>query len=122
MTDKPSKSMIMRVFISMLVIVIAASSISIIRLIDIAVINGDKYRNEALEQQLYDTLLAAPRGNIYDKNINTLATSSTAWTVYITPNGLTRVKDADTKQKIKNTIKCWQLLESLVLENKQLSY
>ncbi|MBE6805824.1 MAG: PASTA domain-containing protein [Ruminococcaceae bacterium] len=104
MNDKPSKSMIMRVFICMLVIVIAASSISIIRLIDIAVINGDKYRNEALEQQLYDTLLAAPRGNIYDKNMNTLATSSTAWTVYITPNGLSRVKDAEKKQKIKNTI------------------
>lgn len=104
MTDKPSKLMIMRVFICMLVIVIAASSISIIRLINIAVINGDKYRNEALEQQLYDTLLAAPRGNIYDKNMNTLATSSTAWTVYITPNGLNRIKDETKKEQIKNTI------------------
>ncbi len=104
MTDKPSKSMVMRIFIAMLVIVIVTASVSVVRLVDIAVINGDKYRNEALEQQLYDTLLAAPRGNIYDKNMNTLATSSTAWTVYITPNGIARLKNEDTKQNVKNTI------------------
>lgn len=104
MSDKPSKLMAVRIFISMLVIVIVTVSVSVVRLVDIAVINGDKYRNEALEQQLYDTLLAAPRGNIYDKNMNTLATSSTAWTVYITPNGIARLKNEDTKQKVKNTI------------------
>ena len=104
MADKPTKSMIMRIFMCMIATVVIAASVSVIRLVDIAVINGDKYRNEALEQQLYDTLLAAPRGNIYDKNMNTLATSTTAWTVYITPNGLTRIKDENQKQTIKNTI------------------
>ena len=104
MNDKPSKSMIMRVFVCMLVIVIAFSSVSIVRLFYISVIKGDKYRNAALEQQLYDTLLAAPRGNIYDKNMNTLATSSTAWTVYITPNGLSKVKTEEKREQIRNTI------------------
>ena len=104
MNNKPSKAMIIRIFVVMLVVVIITASVSIIRLINISIINGEEYQNAAMEQQLYDTLLTAPRGDIYDTNMNKLATSSTAWTVYITPNGITNLKDETKKQKVKDTI------------------
>lgn len=104
MTSKPNKTMITRIFCIMVALVIITVSLSAVRLINIAVINGEKYQNAALEQQLYDTLITAPRGDIYDKNMNLLATSSTAWTVYITPNGITKLKDENLKATVKNTI------------------
>ena len=64
MNEKPSKAMIIRIFIVMLVVVIVTASVSIIRLVNISIINGEKYQNAAMEQQLYDTLLTAPRGDI----------------------------------------------------------
>lgn len=104
MSLKPTKSMAKRIFIVMLAVVILTVSVSAVRLVDIAVVNGEKYKNAALEQQLYDTLLSAPRGDIYDKNMNLLATSSTAWTVYIIPNGIGKIKDENKKSNVKNTI------------------
>lgn len=104
MHDKPTKSMILRIFISMLVVVCITAVVPFVRLVDIAIINGEKYQNAALEQQLYDTLLTAPRGDIYDSNMNLLATSSTAWTVYITPNGIGKIEDENEKTAVKNTI------------------
>ncbi len=100
-TNKPSKSMIMRTFIVMLVIVIITASVSVVRLVNIGIVNGEKYQNAALEQQLYDTLLSAPRGNIYDRNMNLLATSSPAWNIFITPNGISKLKNKD---EVKNAI------------------
>ncbi len=104
MTNKPSKIMITRTFCIMLALVVVFVGVTSVRLFDIAIINGEKYQNAALEQQLYDTLITAPRGDIYDKNMNLLATSSTAWTVYITPNGIAKLKDENLKSTVKNTI------------------
>lgn len=104
MNDKPTKSMIIRIFISMLIVVAITACVPFVRLVDIAIVNGEKYQNAALEQQLYDTLLAAPRGDIYDSSMNLLATSSTAWTVYLTPNDIEKIKDEKEKTAVKNTI------------------
>ncbi len=104
MQNRPSKTMIMRIFVIMVALVIITVSVSAASLINIAVINGEKYSNAALEQQLYDTQLNAPRGNIYDKNMNMLATSSTAWNVYITPNDIAKIKDETEKTAVKNKI------------------
>ncbi len=104
MNNKPSKMMVKRIFICLLAIVILTVSVSFVSLINIAVVHGEEYKNAALEQQLYDTLLTAPRGNIYDANMNLLAKSSTAWTVYITPNGIRKLSDADKKEQIRAKI------------------
>ena len=104
MASKPSKNMITRIFCIMMGLVIFFVSISVIRLVDIAVVNGEKYQTAALEQQLYDTLISAPRGNIYDKNMSLLATSSTAWRVYITPNSIASIKNETERNNVKNTI------------------
>ena len=66
----------------MLAIVIAFVSVTSIRLVKIMVIDGEKMQSLASEQQLYDTLVSAPRGDIYDSKMNILAKSDTAYTIY----------------------------------------
>ena len=51
------------------------------------------YQKKATMQQLQDTEISAKRGDIYDRNMEVLATSATAYTVYITPQD---IKDDDT--------------------------
>ena len=98
MALKPGKQMVTRIVMVMLVVIIAFSGVSTYRLVNIMLVNGEKYQNEASEQQLYDSLITAPRGDIYDCNMQTLARSTTAWTVYITPNGIHKLDDAEVKE------------------------
>ncbi len=104
MVSKPSKIMLRRMFFILLCTVIITVSVSSVSLVLTMIVNGEKYQGMASEQQLYDSLITAPRGNIYDKNMNVLATSTTAWTVYITPNGIFNLKDADKQEKVRNVI------------------
>ena len=104
MALKPGKQMITRIVSVMLVLIIALSTVSVYRLVNIMVINGEKYQSEASEQQLYDSLITAPRGDIYDCNMQKLATSATAWTVYITPNGINKLEDEGERELVRKTI------------------
>ena len=104
MTVKPGKLMVKRIFIIMLVVIIALSGVSSVSLINIMIIKGEEYQTKASEQQLYDSLVTAPRGDIYDRNMQVLATSSTAWTVYITPNAIKKIKKADERDTVRDTI------------------
>ncbi len=49
-------------------------------------------------------MVTAPRGDIYDRNMQILATSTTAWTVYITPNGIKKIKNEKEKETVRVTI------------------
>ena len=102
MRTKPGKQMITRIVVIMLALIIAMFGVSGYRLINIMIINGEKFQNDASEQQLYDSLITAPRGDIYDRNMQTLATSSNAWTVYITPNGINKIEDMEIIEKVTN--------------------
>ncbi len=104
MGERLTKKMMQRIIATLLVVVIFTVSLSVGSLVNISILNGEKYQNMALEQQLYDTLLTAPRGDIYDANMNLLATSSTAWTIYITPNGIKQIDDDRERETVKNTI------------------
>lgn len=104
MSAKPSNMMVIRSRIIMLLVIAALVLVSFGSLVYIMIYKGDEYQSKASEQQLYDSLVSAPRGDIYDRNMNVLATSSTAWTVYITPNGIRSLKDADEAEKVKETI------------------
>ncbi len=101
---KPGKIMITRTWTVMIILVLCLSLISTGSLVNIMILKGEKYQNEASKQQLYDSLVAAPRGDIYDRNMQILATSSTAWTVYITPNGIKKIENADEREKVRSTI------------------
>lgn len=103
MALKASKLMLKRILIIMLAIVIAFVSVTSVRLFMIMIIDGNKMQSLASEQQLYDTLVSAPRGNIYDSKMNLLAKSDTAYTIYLVPNGIKDLKEE--KQKlVKSTI------------------
>ena len=104
MTVKPGKTMVTRIIVVMVALILSLSLVSSASLFNIMVIKGEKYQNYASEQQLYDSLVTAPRGDIYDRNMQILATSSPAWTVYITPNGIKRLKSADKAEEVKKTI------------------
>ncbi len=54
-------------------------------LFNISVVGYERYSSLALSQQLRDTVIAADRGTIYDRNMNVLAESAPVWTVAISP-------------------------------------
>ncbi len=101
---KPNKMMLTRILVVMIIMILCLSLVSGTSLVNIMIINGEKYQSKASEQQLYDSLVSAPRGDIYDRNMQILATSSTAWTVYITPNGIKKIKDENRREKVRKTI------------------
>ena len=88
MSKGPTKKMLTRITAIMLVMAIGLLSIAAVRLTKIMIIDGDFYQEKASEQQLYDTQLSPVRGDIYDRNMNKLATSATVWRVYVTPNAI----------------------------------
>ena len=101
---KPNKSMLTRILVVMLTLVIFTVSITGFRLVWLMVVEGEKYQSKAAEQQLYDTMISAPRGDIFDSEGNVLATSAPAWNVYITPNGIVRISDDTKREKIRTAI------------------
>ena len=115
MAIKPGKEMVTRIVVIMLAVIILFSGVSTFQLVNIMIANGEKYQNEASEQQLYDSLVTAPRGEIYDRNMQVLARSTTAWTVYITPNGIHKIEDEADKEYVRKTI-AENLSEILELE------
>lgn len=88
MSSASTKSMWYRMIAIILVITIGFFGWATVNLVNIMVVHGDEYKALAADQQLQDTVLAAKRGDIYDRNGETLATSATAWTVYITPRDI----------------------------------
>lgn len=103
MTDKTrsiSKLTVSRIKFVMIVALVLCFALPFGSLFNIMVIKSDFYQGKAAEQQLYDTEIGARRGNIYDRNMNLLATSATVWTVYVTPNDFLKIDNAE---KLENT-------------------
>lgn len=61
------------------------------------VINADVLREQAQNQQLSDVEVQAKRGDIYDTNMNVLATSATVWQVVVRPTAF--VEDDDKNER-----------------------
>ena len=99
----PSRQMIKRIMIIMLSVIIATVSVTSFRLVTIMLVRGREYQSKASAQQLHDAYIAAERGNIYDTNMNVLAKSATVWTIYVTPNDLTRLSEKE-RVTVKNVI------------------
>ncbi len=58
------------------------------RLVDLQIVNGAAYREQSEKKMLRETLIEAPRGEIYDRNGVVLATSSLAYDVVAYKVGL----------------------------------
>lgn len=83
-----TKSMWIRMLSIMLAITVGLFGAVSLNLVKIMIFDSDFYQKKAAEQQLQDTVLTAIRGDILDRNGETLATSATVWTVYITPQDI----------------------------------
>ncbi|SCJ89742.1 Penicillin-binding protein 2 [Anaerotruncus sp. 2789STDY5834896] len=82
---KPTKRMSTRTIIVLALTVVIGFGTVFANLINVQIVKGKKYSELAMEQQLRDTPISSVRGDITDCNGNILATSSTVWTVYISP-------------------------------------
>ena len=98
---KPGKIMNNRIWIIMIIVILCLSLVCGASLVNIMILHGEEYQSKASKQQLYDSLISAPRGDIYDRNMQVLATSSTAWTVYVTPNAIKAIEDDSKRKKIQ---------------------
>lgn len=104
MAKGPTRTMWVRMMIIMLVLTLGMLSVTGVRLATIMIADSEFYQEKAAEQQLYDTVLSPTRGDIYDCNMNTLATSATVWTVYITPNDFSGISDQAQRAVVKSDI------------------
>lgn len=71
------------VFIAILLMAFAILLIA--KLFDLQIINYDYYLDKVLDNIQRETVIPAKRGNIYDRNMNVLATNITVWRVFISP-------------------------------------
>lgn len=101
---KINRSSTIRIFVVMALSVTIFLAVTFGRLCQLMLVSGSKYQALASEQQLYDTLVTAPRGNIYDAKKALLATSDTAYTVYIIPNSIASIKEENNRKLIKTAI------------------
>ncbi len=76
---------------------VAVVLIDVFGLVRAVFIDGDEHRAKAESQQTHDTVVTAPRGNIYDCNMNVLAQSASAWICCATPEN---IKKDETREKI----------------------
>lgn len=78
------------------------------KLLSYSILDGDKWRMMATDQQLSSVVIKANRGSIYDANGTTLAQSSTVWDVTISPHNIDL---SNTKSKEQYDIKAKALIK-----------
>lgn len=95
-----SKNNVMKMKIGIVAIVLSVVCAIILvgRLFYLQIIEGDKYKQMALNQQLKDTIIEPHRGSIYDTNMKTLATSKTVWDVVFEPANLSSSEEKREKE------------------------
>ena len=81
----PTDKMLRRTLFLLGVCGIAAFLVLIGKLFDIQILHHNQYETAAIEQQVRETAIDSGRGSIYDRNMNILAMSASADTIYISP-------------------------------------
>ena len=87
---RPDRMILSRTLCLLTVCGIVAFATLVARLWVVQIGGHDQYESMAIEQQTKETRIPAKRGTIYDRNGNALATSATAYSVYICPYELER--------------------------------
>ncbi|MEG1613922.1 MAG: penicillin-binding transpeptidase domain-containing protein, partial [Oscillospiraceae bacterium] len=101
MANKPSKQLVQRATIIMVVTCILGFGAGIFGLVNAQLINGEKYRQKAEAQQLSDKIINAERGTIYDRNMNIISQSANVWKVYINPS---KIKNEEIRVNISKNL------------------
>ncbi|MBQ1182964.1 MAG: stage V sporulation protein D, partial [Clostridia bacterium] len=104
MAKTPNRSMIIRIIVVWAIMTLTMFGLIGGRLVYLMVAKSDFYQQKAADQQLYDTVIAAERGEILDRNGELLATSAQVWTVYITPNSFKKITDTAKLKAVKSEI------------------
>lgn len=69
-------------------VLILVGALLILRLVDLQIVNGEEYREQSEQKMLRETVIEAPRGEIYDRNGVVLATNKLAYDVVVYKVGL----------------------------------
>ncbi len=85
----------------------------IVSLVRVSILKHDEYSSLASSQQLRDTVITAPRGTIYDNNMNVLAMSATVWTVALSPKDIKESNEAAIAAKLSEVL---EVDEQTILE------
>jgi len=75
----------------------------LLNIFKISCIYYDEYNYKTYNQITTTSPLIAKRGNIYDANMNLLATSSTKWRIFVSPREIKKAEESDNKRYF-NTI------------------
>lgn len=84
----PKKRLFYRALVVFVLLSVGIFGVTGINLARIQLIDSDQYKEQAEQNQLHDTEIAAERGIIYDTNMTVLAKSASVWKVYIKPNNI----------------------------------
>lgn len=80
---------------------VLVGALILVRLIDLQIVNGEEYREQSEQKMLRETIIEAPRGEIYDRNGVVLATNKLAYDVVIYKVGL---KDTELNKTLLRVI------------------
>ncbi len=84
----PKKRLFYRALTVFLALSVGIFGVTGINLARIQLVDSEQYKEQAEQNQLHDTEIAAERGIIYDTNMTVLAKSASVWKVYIKPNNI----------------------------------
>lgn len=101
MANKPSKQLVQRAMVIMVVTCIIGFGVGVAGLVNVQLINAEEYRQKAEVQQLNDKTISAERGTIYDRNMNILSQSANVWKVYINPS---KIESEETRGNITKSL------------------
>ena len=104
MTEKQSKMLWARSAVILVLTFVLGFSLCSGALVKEMIFDADELRAKAEEQQLFDIVTTAKRGNIYDTDMNVLATSSTVWQVFVTSGSVDEEDKAPIAQGISDIL------------------
>ena len=85
MSVKPTKKMWNKMAIIMIFMIFVCMGALITQIARYQIVKGEKYKTEAINQQMKEIKINSKRGTIYDTNMKKLAQSATVWNVVIDP-------------------------------------
>ena len=110
-SSAPPRGLKLRGYLTLLLIVVILFGAVAIQLFGIQVKDGEKLQQQAVAQQLSDTITSPNRGTIYDSNMSVMAESQLVWTVIMSPAAIAddtdRVKIADEVSVLLDVDRDW---------------
>jgi len=84
----PKKRLFYRALVVFFALSVGIFGVTGVNLARIQLVDSEQYKEQAEQNQLHDTEIAAERGIIYDSNMTVLAKSASVWKVYVKPNNI----------------------------------